>query len=64
MKIFLKELWEEVRERDEKMSDEEIKCWKDIMSEIQYPTDIPTFMILLCNKQSICNSNLSQEYHQ
>ena len=40
MKIFLKELWEEVRERDEKMSDEEIKCWKDIISEIQYPTDI------------------------
>ena len=47
MKIFLQELWEKGREWDEKMSDEEIKLWKEIIDGIEYITDIhiPRFVI-------------------
>ena len=40
MKIFLQELWEKGREWDEKISDEEIKCWKEIVDGLEYITDI------------------------
>ena len=40
MKIFLQELWEKSREWDEKMSDDEIKRWKEIIGRLDYITDI------------------------
>ena len=40
MKIFLQEFWEKGKEWDEKMSDEEIKRWKEIIGGFEYITDI------------------------
>ena len=40
MKIFTQELWEKGREWNGKMSDEEIKCWKEVIDRLECITDI------------------------
>ena len=40
MKIFSQELWEKGREWNGKMSDEEIKCWKEVIDRLECITDI------------------------
>ena len=40
MKIFLQELWVKCRDQDEKISDKEIICWKEIIGGLEYLTDI------------------------